>query len=162
MHTNNIFFAKDVPGSGCETLITCAADGRVVLTHVKTNTSQQLHRHRGRAHRIAMIPGSPHQFYSCGEDGDCCFFDIRTPLKEFESLTARGSITGTGSSSAVLKTGFTDKRGSSCSIYAIGVNPLRSHEIAFCGATQHAALYDVRQFGKPISFLCPMHLANSK
>ena len=25
--------------------------------------------HRGKAHKIANVPGSPHIFYSCGDDG---------------------------------------------------------------------------------------------
>lgn len=28
-----------------------------------------LGQHDGRAHKIAVEPGSPHIFYSCGEDG---------------------------------------------------------------------------------------------
>lgn len=28
-----------------------------------------LSRHEGRAHKLAIEPGSPHIFYSCGDDG---------------------------------------------------------------------------------------------
>lgn len=28
-----------------------------------------LGQHEGRAHKLAIEPGSPHIFYSCGEDG---------------------------------------------------------------------------------------------
>lgn len=28
-----------------------------------------LGRHQGRAHKLAIEPGSPHVFYTCGEDG---------------------------------------------------------------------------------------------
>lgn len=28
-----------------------------------------LARHQGRAHKLAIEPGSPHIFYTCGEDG---------------------------------------------------------------------------------------------
>ena len=28
-----------------------------------------LGRHQGRAHKLAIEPGSPHIFYTCGEDG---------------------------------------------------------------------------------------------
>jgi WD40 repeat protein len=34
MHTNNVFFAKDLPVSSCNDIVSCAADGRVVLTNV--------------------------------------------------------------------------------------------------------------------------------
>lgn len=39
---------------------------------------RQIFRHKGRAHRIALVPLCPTQFYSAGEDGVCCLFDIRT------------------------------------------------------------------------------------
>ena len=34
IHTNNVFFAKDLPATGCNDIVSCAADGRVVLTNV--------------------------------------------------------------------------------------------------------------------------------
>lgn len=34
VHTNNIFFAKDLPVSSCNEIVSCAADGRVVLSNV--------------------------------------------------------------------------------------------------------------------------------
>lgn len=35
IHTNNIFYAKDLPTSCCNHIVTCAADGRVVLSNVE-------------------------------------------------------------------------------------------------------------------------------
>lgn len=34
--------------------------------HVETKL---LAKHQGRAHKLAIEPGSPHIFYTCGEDG---------------------------------------------------------------------------------------------
>jgi WD40 repeat protein len=34
IHTNNVFFAKDLPATGCNDIVSCAADGRVVLSNV--------------------------------------------------------------------------------------------------------------------------------
>lgn len=34
VHTNNVFFAKDLPATGCNEIVSCAADGRVVLSNV--------------------------------------------------------------------------------------------------------------------------------
>jgi WD repeat-containing protein 42A len=31
--------------------------------------SNVLGKHQGRAHKLAIEPGSPHIFYTCGEDG---------------------------------------------------------------------------------------------
>ena len=41
-----------------------------------------LGKHQGRAHKLAIEPGSPHIFYTCGEDGlvqhvSYCIFFIR-------------------------------------------------------------------------------------
>lgn len=36
-------------------------DGRAETTN--------LGKHQGRVHKLAIEPGSPHIFYSCGEDG---------------------------------------------------------------------------------------------
>lgn len=36
-------------------------NGQVSTKHLGT--------HRGRVHKLAIEPGSPHIFYSCGEDG---------------------------------------------------------------------------------------------
>lgn len=39
-----------------------------ILERGQVNTSL-LGRHMGRAHKLAVEPGSPHIFYTCGEDG---------------------------------------------------------------------------------------------
>ena len=39
-----------------------------ILDSGKVETSL-LAEHQGRAHKLAIEPGSPHIFYSCGEDG---------------------------------------------------------------------------------------------
>lgn len=54
IHTNNIFYAKDLPGTDMSIMVTCAADGRVVLTNLNTNDAIRIYRHRGRAHRIGI------------------------------------------------------------------------------------------------------------
>lgn len=41
--------------------------------------TKEIGSHRGRVHKIAIEPGSPHVFYSCGEDGlvqRVCVFTI--------------------------------------------------------------------------------------
>jgi WD repeat-containing protein 42A len=141
IHDNNIFFAKDVSGSNCSKIITCAADGQVVLMLNNGDGRRQskiLHEHNGRAHRIALIPGAPDQFYSCGEDGVCCFFDIRE--RSGTAVTAGDS--DDNSSSSPLGMGLPRARsaslmctsfllsGRSPSIYSCNVNPMRPHEVS--------------------------------
>ena len=35
IHTSNVFYAKDLPSSSCNDIVSCAADGRVVLSNVE-------------------------------------------------------------------------------------------------------------------------------
>lgn len=39
-----------------------------------------LARHDGRAHKLAIEPGSPHIFYTCGEDGLVQHVSYDSPL----------------------------------------------------------------------------------
>jgi WD40 repeat protein len=160
-HTNNIFYVKDLPMSQGSVLVSCAADGRVLLTDINKNSCVQLYSHRGRAHRLSLIPNSPCSFYSCGEDGKCCFFDIRTislPGADMsgdisEIITnarseVRRSRTGSFSvveDASVTSTLFKNKQGNRCSIYCIHVNPMKPHEVAVAGSSQYVAVYDARR-----------------
>lgn len=158
-HTDNIFYVKDMPLSCGQTLITCAADGKVIINDLIKNTSLELHKHKGRAHRLAIIPNSPFEFYSGGEDGVCALFDIRT-----NSLPDQGH--SSQRNSAVIKTKFykNEEINSPCPIYCIHVNPVKPYEIAVAGSTQHVAIFDARKFDaeNPVSFyLCPNHLISS-
>ena len=96
-HDNNIFWAKDVMYSNMNKILSCAADGRVILTYSElssyehiddcrytgnnlqtfTPNSRILHKHRGRAHRLALHPRNPDEFFSCGEDGCLLSYDLR-------------------------------------------------------------------------------------
>jgi WD repeat-containing protein 42A len=160
-------------------IITCAADGRVILmtlTHqlhqkvdefntVNMPVSEVLHRHRGRAHRIALIPNSGDQFYSAGEDGECCFFDIRTSESRSRSNSyiesPSDSTEPATDSRCVMKTTFNNPRERAVPIYAISVNPMKPYEIAMCGAHQYCQIFDARKFTNPISFLAPDNLRDS-
>lgn len=47
VHVNNIFFAKDLPGqTEMDYIVSCAADGRVVMTNIHTNTGYCTYMHR--------------------------------------------------------------------------------------------------------------------
>ena len=76
-HTGNIFCVRALPCSGNRTLVSCAADGKVCVNTLRQGAAaldvdrdcRTLRRHRGRAHKLAVEPGSPHVFFSTGEDG---------------------------------------------------------------------------------------------
>ncbi len=79
MHTNNIFFVKDMPHSNKGKIATCAADGKVIMMNFDEGRTDStvLLRHRGRAHRLALHTCLPNCLYTCGEDGYLNFIDIR-------------------------------------------------------------------------------------
>lgn len=69
-------FAAVVPRVG--QIVSCAADGQVRLTNLSRSTSELLGEHEGRAHRLAIEPGSPHRFMTCGKVGTrgCVRIDV--------------------------------------------------------------------------------------
>jgi hypothetical protein len=64
-----------MPESGNGTVVSCAADGVVRVAAIPQGCggaaveTRRLACHRGRAHKLALEPGSPHCFLSCGEGG---------------------------------------------------------------------------------------------
>ncbi|KAA8535961.1 hypothetical protein F0562_028439 [Nyssa sinensis] len=80
-HVSNVFQAKIMPFTEDRSIVTCAADGQVrhaqILERGQVET-KLLAKHQGRAHKLAIEPGSPHIFYTCAEDGLVQHFDLRT------------------------------------------------------------------------------------
>jgi DDB1- and CUL4-associated factor 8 len=89
-HRANVFQAKAMPFSGNRTVVTCAADGQVRVGFLGegggTPHIQMLARHAGRAHKLAIEPGSSTVFMSCGEDGVVNLFDLRQPRPSNKEL----------------------------------------------------------------------------
>ncbi|KAK8504850.1 hypothetical protein V6N12_033101 [Hibiscus sabdariffa] len=76
-HFDNIFQAKFMPLTDDKRIVTSAADGQVRLGEISEHgqvRTRRLGKHQGRVHSLAIEPGSPHVFFSCGEDG---LFDLR-------------------------------------------------------------------------------------
>lgn len=71
-HSNNVLHAQFMPFSDDRSIVTCAADGEVRHSQIQeggrfcTNKLVEL---EYAVHRLAIEPGSPHTFFSCGEDG---------------------------------------------------------------------------------------------
>mmetsp|Transcript_22582 Transcript_22582/g.32466 ORF Transcript_22582/g.32466 Transcript_22582/m.32466 type:complete len:564 (-) Transcript_22582:66-1757(-) len=159
IHTGNIFYAKDLPETHGATMITCGADGIVVLRDVPTNRQRTIFHHRGRAHRIGIIPHCPDSFISCGEDGLCCLFDIRDSRQSFFSSSIPFDDDTLPGRSLVQKVRFYGHRARECSIYSVGVNPVKPYEIVIGGQTSHVSVFDTRKFVNPVSYLCPTPIA---
>lgn len=190
-HTNNIFYAKELPcntnlggESPLDWILTCAADGRVFLHHRPTNKNQLIYRHIGRAHRIAIPFSScnhsnsfyaenlyhdvPGHFYTCGEDGICCLFDLRDHQR---MAFVSSSNAGTSLEDSTLrrreiqtpevKFEFKNLRDRTISIYSIGVNPNNAYEVALSGELGALSLFDVRKPDNAFGYLCPQHSLSS-
>ncbi|KAF7128092.1 hypothetical protein RHSIM_Rhsim11G0194100 [Rhododendron simsii] len=108
-----------------------------------------LGKHEGRAHKLAIEPGSPHIFYTCGEDGLVQHFDLRT-----------GAATQLFTCQSVLDSSF------SIDLNAIAIDPRNPNLIAIAGLDEYTRLYDIRKykrdgstdFGQPTDYFCPPHL----
>ncbi|KAJ3681922.1 hypothetical protein LUZ60_014495 [Juncus effusus] len=149
-HSNNVFQARFMPFSEDRSLVTCAADGEVRLAKIlesgKVETAL-LGVHEGRAHKLAIEPGSPYIFYSCGEDGVVQHFDLR-------SKTATKLFTCKNDQDRVVN------------LNAIAIDPTEPYHFAVGGTDEYARMYDIRRHkwdgstttGRPSNTFCPAHL----
>lgn len=144
-HTNNVFQARFLPHSCNKTLITAAADGQVRLAQLGEAgavTTKRLARHRGRAHKLAIEPGSPHCFLGSGEDGEVRHFDLREPSAGQRRLLI-----------------CTNSRGYPIELNSVHWHPSRPQ---FCvgGGDVYCRVYDVRrpQGVTPVRRLAPAPL----
>ncbi|PON45041.1 WD repeat containing protein [Parasponia andersonii] len=154
-HYNNVFQAKIIPYTDDRSIVTCAADGQVrhaqILERGLVETSL-LAKHQGRAHKLAIEPGSPHIFYSCGEDGSVQHFDLRTG-RAIELFTCQR---------------IDDRRGYMpvIQLNAIAMDPRNPNLFVVAGSDEYTRLYDIRKykwdessdFGQPANYFCPPHL----
>jgi len=127
-HTANIFSAKFLPGSGDRKLVSCAGDGHIVYTDVcKQPESSSFHCHTGSVYDVEVIPGDPHSFLSCGEDGTIRWFDTRVETSCAESECTQDVM-------------IDCDKGMSC----MALNPNFSYELAVGAADSCVRLYDRR------------------
>ncbi|KAK9109350.1 hypothetical protein Sjap_017410 [Stephania japonica] len=153
-HHNNVFQAKIMPCTDNRSIVTCAADGQVrhaqILEVGKVETVM-LAKHHGRAHKLAIEPGSPHIFYTCGEDGLVQHFDLRSRTAT-ELFTCK-SFHGNSRHMPIVH------------LNAITIDPRHPNLFAVGGSDEYARLYDIRKykwdasdFGQPLESFCPWHL----
>ncbi|KAL3539111.1 hypothetical protein ACH5RR_002477 [Cinchona calisaya] len=157
-HHNNVFQAKFMPYSEDRSIVTCAADGQVrhaqILERGKVET-KLLANHHGRAHKLAIEPGSPHIFYTCGEDGLVQHIDLRTGVAT-KLLTCQPIRTRSFIPFFRLNT--------------IAIDPRNPNLFSVAGEDEFARLFDIRKykcdgstdFGQPVEYFCPRHLRGDK
>ncbi|XP_050214470.1 protein ALTERED SEED GERMINATION 2 [Mercurialis annua] len=162
-HFDNIFQTKIMPLTDDRTIVTSSADGQVrvgqVLEDGRVDT-KKLGKHQGRVYKLAVEPGSPHIFYSCGEDGFVQHFDLRMRSSSSTKLVCCSSFTENNS-----------RRSFNCiSLNSIVIDPRNPHYFAVGGSDEYARVYDLRKCGwdasnsldAPFNIFCPRHLIGGK
>ncbi|KAA3464688.1 DDB1 and CUL4-associated factor 8-like isoform X1 [Gossypium australe] len=154
-HVNNVFQAKIIPYSDDDrSLVTCAADGQVRQAQILERgvETKLLAKHQGRAHKLAIEPGSPYIFYTCGEDGLVQHIDLRTAAS-----TELFTCCPVDDSRAYMPF---------IHLNAITIDPRNPNLFAVAGSDEYTRLYDIRKykwdgstdFGQPTDYFCPPHL----
>ncbi|KAJ0777949.1 putative transcription factor WD40-like family [Helianthus annuus] len=120
--------------------------------HVHT---KKLGKHHGRVHKLAVEPGSPHIFYSCGEDGLVQHFDLRSNSSAKLFCCSSFSENNHHSSSNSLR------------LNSIVIDPRNPNYFSIGGSDQYARVYDIRKLqwdqpssnqDRPVNTFCPKHL----
>ncbi|PPD71207.1 hypothetical protein GOBAR_DD31918 [Gossypium barbadense] len=141
-HLNDVLQAKFMPYTDDCSLVICAADGEGAGS---TSGTRQ-------AYKLAIEPGSPHIFYTCGEDGLVQHIDLRT-------ATATKLFICCPIDDSRLYTRVIN-------LNAITIDPRNPNLFALGGSDEYTRLYDLRNyksdgstdFGLPFDRFCPRHL----
>lgn len=167
-HTNNIFYVRDIPHTGGSELVTCAADGKVILHSLPDSGGHYevvLARHRGRAHRIALTPHSPNMVCTAGEDGVISVMDLRD--RGMDITTRLPPLHAEHFGSSYLVAGSTEFRlppflpGSSGrrSVYSINLHPDDPTKLIAAGESSAVNCYDTRKLdGGPVCYYIPREM----
>ncbi|XP_020293047.1 DDB1- and CUL4-associated factor 6-like [Pseudomyrmex gracilis] len=134
-HRANIFSAKFLPNSGDHRIVSCSGDGIILYTDLMRRTEtfhNQFTCHTGTTYEIATIPGEPHSFLSCGEDGTVRWFDLRVKDK-CSAARCREDVL------------IPCQR----AVTALSVNPVSPHQIAIGCSDSTVRTFDRRTLGTP-------------
>ncbi|KAK8311659.1 hypothetical protein V6Z12_D02G266300 [Gossypium hirsutum] len=143
-HLNNVLQAKFMPYTDDRSLVICAADGELRHAQILERTRQ--------AYKLAIEPGSPHIFYTCGEDGLVQHIDLRTATAT--KLFICCPIDDSRVYTRIMN------------LNAIMIDPRNPNLFALGGSDEYTRLYDLRKyksdgstdFGLPFDRFCPRHL----
>ncbi|KAK3000860.1 hypothetical protein RJ639_021090 [Escallonia herrerae] len=128
-------------------------DGRVRRAQIPERgqvETKLLGKHQGRVHKLAIEPGSPYIFYTCGEDGVVQHFDLRT-------RAARELFTCYSVDDASRRP---------INLYTIAIDQRNPNMFVVAGSDAYARLYDIRKhqwdgsadLDQPTDYFCPQHL----
>ncbi|XP_051113346.1 protein ALTERED SEED GERMINATION 2 [Andrographis paniculata] len=157
-HVDNIFQTRFMPFTDDRVIVTSSADCQVRLSLLAENGSvetKRLSKHQGRVHKLAVEPGSPHVFYSCGEDGFIQHYDLRSnsATKLFYCSSNSGQRWPT----------------SSVGLNSIAIDPRNPNLFAAGGADRFARVYDIRNYqinassksGNLVESFCPRQISGT-
>ncbi|XP_025614001.1 uncharacterized protein [Arachis hypogaea] len=158
-HSDNIFQTKIMPFTNDSRIVTSAGDGQIRLGVLREDgraDTTLLGKHRGNVYKLALEPGSPHIFYSCGEDGLVQHFDLRN--SSATKFLCCSSSMGSNKDS-------TSKIG----LNSIVIDSRNPYYFAVAGSDQYARVYDIRKCqgdaarnsDLPVNTFCPNHLIES-
>lgn len=158
-HLDNIFQARIMPFTDDRKIVTSSCDGQVRLGLVLENgqvDTRRLGKHQGRVYKLDIEPGSPHIFYSCGEDGVVQHFDLRS--NSATKLFYCSSFTELNRQSR-----------NNISLNAIVIDPRNPNYFAVGGSDEYARVYDIRKhqcdssnnLDGPVNTFCPHHLVGA-
>ncbi|KAB2091845.1 hypothetical protein ES319_A03G222600v1 [Gossypium barbadense] len=133
-HLNDVLQAKFMPYTDDRSLVTCAADGEVRHAQILERgvETRVLAQHQGQAYKLAIEPGSPHIFYTCGEDGLVQHIDLRTATAT--ELFICCPIDDSRVYTRVIN------------LNAITINPRNPNLFAVGGSDEYTRLYDLRKY----------------
>ncbi|GMI87219.1 hypothetical protein like AT4G35140 [Hibiscus trionum] len=151
------FVVKIMPYTGDHSLVMCSADGQVRHALIMEGGVQtrMIANHMQGAFDLAVEPGSPNIFYSCGADGLVNHFDLRRR----RHLAVTQLFKCQPIDDPMLIRGFIP-------LYHIAFDPVNPNLFAVSGCDKYTRLYDIRKskqdsstdFGQPIDHFYPPHL----
>ncbi|XP_027343567.1 DDB1- and CUL4-associated factor 8 [Abrus precatorius] len=157
-HTDNIFQTKIMPFTDDCRIVTSAGDGQVRLGLLREDgivDTAMLGKHQGCVYKLAVEPGSPYIFYSCGEDGFIQHFDLRSSsaTKLFCCSSVRNN----------------KQPPSKIGLNSIVIDSRNPYYFAVGGSDEYARVYDIRKCqldstrnsDQPVNTFCPHHLIGS-
>lgn len=129
-HSNNVFNAQFLPNTGDSSLATCARDGQIWVADLFAlphgQISKRVASHKGASHKMAMVPDSPFQFLTSGEDAVVFAIDLRQNYPASKLVVTR-------------------ERDQKVALYAIFLNPANIYQFAVGGQDQFVRIYDQRK-----------------
>jgi len=137
-HKSNIFSAKFLPESSDTKIVSCSGDGSILYTDVERTEETHgclFNCHSTTTYELQTVPGDPHTFLSCGEDGTVRWFDLRIKQRCDRPNCKRDVLIKTTSSE------------STAAVTAMSINPLMPSWIAVGSSDGYVRVFDRRMMG---------------